>query len=308
MGSWLRTNAPLLASLALTLAAAQLGCYKPNITEGGLRCNMTAGAKACPEGFKCDPVSQKCYTMFDAAVDRDTGAGTDTDADSGERPICIEPIPNCTPGSGTCDPFCRTGCDCEEKCSVNSQGALTCNLIAAGQRRFLLEPCQIQGAGTAGQTDPCAPGLVCLEDSCGGGGVGRCYQFCRADGDCTNAPCNRDAGGGFKVCDVPYDECVPLAVPNNSGCPGGAIGCYLSTSDPSKTICDCQWPPGLGETDICTLSRQCNPGLVCVDTNGQGFTRCTRVCRLNVPTDCSLGTCAKYIVGGVENSTYGFCR
>jgi len=192
---------------------------------------------------------------------------------------------------------------------VNTGGALTCKQVATGQPRTLLQPCQIQAIGTANQIDQCVPGLVCLEDSCSGAGAGRCYQFCRSNADCTNAPCTRDVGGGFKVCDVPYDDCVPLGGSDNTGCPGAAIGCYLSTSDPRRTICDCEFPPGLGETDICTRSRECHIGLVCVDPNGQGYRQCTRVCRLTaVPSDCTIGTCRMYSEGGVSNQTYGFCR
>jgi hypothetical protein len=306
------------APLALLLmGAVQIACFKPNIADGydgGFKCNLDAGPNhLCPENFQCDLVVQKCVRNVDAGMDRVTDA---SDAEVG--PICFMPKPNCaaTPGAGSCDPYCQTGCGCEEKCSVNTAGALTCKPLASGQRRHLMQPCQIQNVGSpSNQIDPCDPGLVCLEDSCGGGGgTGRCYQFCRNDLECTdtpggpsNAPCNRDVGGGFKVCDVPYDDCVPLGGSANTGCMGTAITCYLSTSDPSKTICDCQFPPGLRETELCTRSRECNAGLVCVDPNGQGFKQCTRVCRLTVPTDCTVGTCRTYTEGGLSNATYGFC-
>jgi hypothetical protein len=307
MQRWFSSLALALSPFALVVVTAlQLGCYKPNIEDGGLLCNFDAGAKLCPEGYRCDTASKRCYQHPDAAVDRPDGDRADvpdmgTDADGGGP--CFDPRPACTPGSGMCDPFCRTGCGCYEKCSVNTAGALTCNELAPGQRRNAMDPCQIVSANRADQTDQCAPGLVCLEDACGGGSAGRCYQFCRVDNDCTNAPCNKDVGGS-KVCDVPYDECVPLAVPNNTGCQGTAIGCYLSTSDPSKTICDC--PGGLAEDDVCTRSRDCFPGLVCVDKMNLGSKQCARVCRLGVPSDCP-GTCRTYMSGGVSNVTYGYC-
>ena len=119
---------------------------------------------------------------------------------------------------------------------------------------------------------------------------------------------DRDIGGGIKVCDVPFDDCVPLPSSANTGCPGMALGCWLSTTDPSKTICDCQFPPGLGEGDLCTRSRECYPGLVCVDRQGLGFTECARVCRLGVPADCNGSPCATYMIGMVANTTFGFCR
>ena len=134
--------------------------------------------------------------------------------------VCFDARPSCTPtDAGLCDPFCQTGCGCTEKCSVNTAGAATCNQLAPGQVRGVQQPCEAQSSGTAKQIDQCDQGLVCVEDACGSGGAnGRCYQFCRSDNDCTDAPCNRDAGGGFKYCDVPFVACTPLPVPNNTGC------------------------------------------------------------------------------------------
>ena len=304
-------RAPL--ALLLVGAAHQIACYKPSIVDGydgGFRCNLNAGPDhRCPEGFQCDTMVQKCVRQI-----RDAGTDGNTDATDAEvEPICLMPRPNCTatPGTGMCDPYCQKGCTgCLDKCSVNTVGALTCKPLAGGQRRKLLEPCQVQMlSDPPNQIDQCEPGLVCLVDACGGGDAGRCYQFCRSDMECTNAPCNREVGGsgsGFKVCDVPFDDCSPLAPPNNTGCTGSALGCYIASSDVSKTICDCQTPPGAREGDVCTLSRECNVGLVCLDTNGQGTKQCTRVCRLN-PNSCLVGTCRMIIQGGVVNTTFGFC-
>jgi hypothetical protein len=318
MASWRRSvlcstsgaGWPLAALLAV---ATQVACFKPNIKDGGLKCNLDAGvAKACPEGFKCDSM-QNCVRNLDGGVDRADGSdATDATDASDTRPDgCFNPKPACVPSSGgLCDTFCQSGCTgCREKCSVNTVGTLTCNDIASTQQRGLMQPCQIQAGGTPNQVDPCLPGLVCLEDACGGGpGLGRCYQFCRSDMDCTNAPCNRDIAGGLKVCDVPYDDCVPLPASGNTGCMGSATACYLSTTDPSRTICDCEFPPGLGETDLCVRSRECNPGLVCVP-DSLGNKVCTRVCRLGGPaSDCFVGSCRVYMENGIANTTYGFCR
>ncbi|HEY7374091.1 MAG TPA: hypothetical protein VIF57_18160 [Polyangia bacterium] len=300
-------------ALLFVVAAASLGCYRPAIVEGGLACNLDAGAKACPEGFKCDTDGRCRRNLLGDGGADSTSGDTSVDMDGGgdDTGMCLPPKMNCTPtpGGGLCDPYCQTGCGCHEKCSVNTAGTLTCKVPPSGfQVRTLLQPCQIQNGGTANQNDQCAPGLVCVEDACGSAaGSGRCYQFCRNDGECTNAPCNKDAGGGVKVCDVPYDDCVPLAAGMNTGCVGNALMCYLSTNDPSKTICDCEFPPGLREMDVCARSRECNPGLVCVDPNGQGTKLCTRVCRLAVSTDCSFGSCRVYMDNGVANATYGYC-
>jgi hypothetical protein len=224
--------------------------------------------------------------------------------------VCFDARPSCTPtDAALCDPFCQTGCGCVEKCSVNTMGAATCNQLAPGQMRGVQQPCEAQSSGTATQIDQCVPGLVCVEDACASGtSNGRCYQFCRADNDCTDAPCNRDAGGGFKYCDVPFVSCTPLPGSNNTGCPGGSgsLICYIATSDVSRTLCDCQFPPGLGPDDVCTRSRECNVGLVCVE-NTLGTKVCTRVCRLN-GNDCPVGTCRTLTENGKTNPTFGFCR
>ncbi len=162
----LRFFSPLalgLSPLALVLVTAlQFGCYKPNIEEGGLLCNLDAGAKMCPEGYRCEMQSRRCYKNPDGAVDRVDMAVDRIDTATEERPpICIEPKPGCTPGSGICDPTCRTGCSiCTEKCSVNTIGALTCNEPRMqGYPRMVGQDCTIESAGAVGQTDNCGPGL-----------------------------------------------------------------------------------------------------------------------------------------------------
>jgi hypothetical protein len=309
-GSGLRFGAPF--AFAILVSLAQLACYRPKIKDGGLKCNLDAGiGKACPEGFKCDPVTLLCWRNLDGGVDRPASEVGDGPVDvPAEKPseVCFDARPNCTPtDAAACDPFCQTGCGCKEKCSVNTAGAVTCNMLAPGQVRGVQQPCEALLSGTANQSDQCAQGLVCVEDACGTGGAnGRCYQFCRADNDCTNAPCNRDAGGGFRYCDVPFINCTPLPGSNNTGCPGTGLICYIATSDVSQTLCDCQFPPGIRENDICTRSRECNPGLVCV-ADQLGNKVCTRVCRLN-GSDCPVGTCRTLTENGKTNPTFGFCR
>lgn len=164
--------------------------------------------------------------------------------------------------------------------------------------------------GTSNQTDNCQPGLVCLEDFCG---KRLCHAFCRSDADCPNAACARDVGSGNRICDVPFvDTCAPLPGSNNTGC--GAVsmnaGCYLSSSHPTHTVCDCPNGDKPANAD-CSRSRECLPGLVCVDPNGAGSI-CLRVCRLAGPqSDCPLGqSCREYRGTNLSNSphpTYGYC-
>jgi hypothetical protein len=303
--------------VVLVAAVAQAGCYKPNIKDGGLKCNLDAGiTKACPEGFKCDLGTTTCWRNPDASVEK----GPDL-AEVGEEvppPPCYDARPNCTPSDGgLCDPFCQTGCGCHEKCSVNTVGDLTCNPPrASGFPRGLMQDCmEVLSSGTKQQTDNCAPGSVCIDEGC----YPRCFQFCRNDGDCTNSSCTREVGGagsGQKVCDVPFmDGCVPLF--QNTGC-GNTMACYISSSTPAHTICDCPFKD-VGSNGACTRSRDCIRGLVCVDKGNGQQPVCLQVCRVDLPaiqngSDCPsqvIGSCLPYrgIPPGTEsNSKFGFCN
>ena len=58
-------------ALAILAGVSPLGCYKPNIKDGGLKCNLDAGVgKSCPEGFKCDMSRLTCWRNPDGGVDR----------------------------------------------------------------------------------------------------------------------------------------------------------------------------------------------------------------------------------------------
>jgi hypothetical protein len=303
--------------LALALAAAQLGCYRPGIVDGGLRCNLEAGSgkASCPEGFKCESSSGTCKRHpNDGGPDVKPDVPPDVPNDGPmDAPVeCLTPRANCTatPDAGLCDPYCQTGCGCLEKCSINTAGALTCNQLKGGQVRYNEDPCEVQAPGSQSQIDQCAPGLFCLEDNCTSGtGNGRCHQFCRTDGECASAACNRDAGGGFKFCDATFVDCIPLPGSANAGCPaGGILACWISTSDVSKTVCDCQFSAALHEGDVCTRSRECFVGLVCAP-NPLGTKVCARVCRLGGPaSDCPTGACQTLTDNGKTNTTFGFCR
>jgi hypothetical protein len=296
------------AALSALAAASMLGCYKPNIFDGGFQCDP--GSKPCPDGFLCDPSTNTCRRHIGGAEEggiggaggagdggdaRDATDGTSDRTDAVDA-ACLMPRASCTPQT-TCDPFCQTGCGCHEKCSVNTAGTLTCNAPVGTTPRTLGQSCDISSPGSGAQTDTCAPGLVCMADSCGY----RCYQFCRGDNDCTSATCSRDAGGGKMVCDVPLTGCNPEAGRNN--CALAAQGCYVSSVRPDSTLCDC---PGAGQPvgQTCTEHRDCLPGLVCVDAFGNGDLRCRPVCTL-ATTCASCTTARSRAIGG--STLYGFC-
>lgn len=306
-------------ALAVAACAGALGCYKPNIKDGGLRCNLDAGLnKACPEGFKCDPGTMTCWRRLDGGVDRPTdGNQVDTPAVEvkAETATCFDARPNCTPDAGLCDPYCQTGCACGEKCSINTLGALTCNQPRTfGFPKGVMADCTDPiSPGTADQTDNCGPGLVCVAEGC----FPRCFEFCRTDDDCPLSACSRDLAGATsqKVCEVPFaDSCVPLQ--QNSGCGPVTSGmaCYLSSTNPAHTICDCPFN-ALPANYPCTRTRDCIRGLACVDRGSGASPICLQVCRLSDGgvNDCpthTAGSCHQYFgvpPGPVANPTYGFC-
>jgi hypothetical protein len=301
-----RRDEPLDLSVVVWLVA-WVGCYRPTVLDGGFLC--APGSKPCPDGFACEPTSMTCRKTgsFDGSLPAaDSGAG-DALADAGVPSpdvACFAPVAGCTPDPGlSCDPICQTGCGCREKCLVNAAGALVCNALLGNARKAVGESCTISAAGTSGQTDNCDVGLVCVADSCGG----RCYRFCQGDADCPGSTCSRDAGGGVKMCDVPFVTCDPVGGGTRSSCPSSAAmveGCYLSAIAVDKTLCDCPFGAAR-ENDSCTLSRECLPGLACVDATGTGDARCLPVCMLLGNGGCSNGrTCAAIGAGTI----YGYCH
>jgi hypothetical protein len=302
-----------VASLAL-LAGAAGGCYRPTIVEGGLKCNLDAGGAPCPEGFSCDMTFSppRCFKgPHDGGPNGDGPVMTDAvevppspDADSGLP--CLDARPACDPSdAGVCDPYCQSGCaGCRDRCTVSPAGAAVCKMVGT-TTIGALKLCDSSSVAT----DNCAPGLVCMNDNCGG----RCYQFCRTDADCPGASCSRTAPGGQPVCDVPYvDTCVPTPSSNGgqTGCSSGAQACYVSFSHPTRTVCDCTG--GGMPSSPCAGSRDCLAGLLCVDPNGLGQQQCLPVCVLALSgADCTNGgTCHQYTGNSATNpanATYGYC-
>jgi len=290
------------AALAAGAVVLTLGsCYRPNILPGGFGC--AEAGKPCPDGFACDPSTLTCVLpsmIGDAAADRPVDAAadriTDGSTDSSEV-ACFMPL--CASGvSSGCDPVCQTGCACQQKCSANTKGVVACSAPLPGPRRLNTDNCQISAAGTSAQTDDCAPGLVCVADHC----ANHCYRFCRIDADCTNATCTGDAGGGVKICSVPFTTCNPVGA-TATGCAGGAQGCYLSSTMVDKLFCDC--PTGsVAKNQTCATTLECLPGLVCVDALGTTDLRCLEVCSIgNTCTTCSTGRFKAYL----GSATYGYC-
>jgi len=337
-------SAQVLAVRALLLGAllASAGCFRPKNLANGFSCPE---AGPCPDGLVCN-ANFICATSYDAGVIGTGGSGGTTgtggtggkggagNVDGGgiDRP-CTGAVASCQPSdAGLCDPVCNTGCGaCYQKCSVNGNGALTCNAPMGPRSPALLGPCDQTSTFSLDETDDCQPGQLCANtNSCGA----RCYKFCRTSSDCPDhATCSRDAGGGHTVCDVPPIPCDPVAgaapgSSGNSGCTGGlTVNCYLSATS-ATTLCDCQniRANGTGngtKGDFCSHSRDCFAGLVCYDPNGNNNMQCWPVCRL--PGDggvditntavgeskCTTGPGACNPIrlsDGTTNPTFGFCN
>jgi hypothetical protein len=321
----------------LGIALASVGCFRPKILPGGFRCVVDGGA--CPDGFVCDPGSLTCVSSLGGAGGK-TGAGGAAGkggqgGQAGQAATggmggqdagpCLDAIANCQPSdAGMCDPVCNTRCgECHQKCSVNTNGDLTCNApYPAGSAVGVFGQCSQMSTGPD-QTDNCAPGEFCYAaGECGS----RCVRICRTNSDCpNNASCSRDAGGGNKFCDAPPVACNPVkgAAINQqySGCvgPPTTLNCYVSSADFTATLCDCEFAGGRF-SDPCVTSRDCFAGLVCYDPTGgtAPSAKCYPICRLpgdggvdETRTDageqgCSggPGNCLPF---DPPNPTYGYC-
>jgi hypothetical protein len=158
--------------------------------------------------------------------------------------------------------------------------------------------------GACTVTPQCAAGLVCIGDNCGG----RCYRRCSSDADCPASSCSKATPDGGSACDVPRITCDPRSKSSGgqTGCAIPSQACYLSASDPDATLCDC--PGGSRTGDVCTSSRDCLAGLVCVDALGSGVRYCQAACLIG-GSDCGALTCRPYAVpdSGAPSATYGFC-
>ena len=305
-GPWLTTLAIWVAAAGATVPG--LACYKPNIKSGTLKCNFDAGPNhMCPEGFKCDTlVTGTCVTTLPDAGPPPTDAVDASDAEDVQPTNCFDARPACVPSDAACDPFCITGCACGMKCAVSGDGGIGCIQIA-NVLGTEMDPCD------PSSNDTCGPGLVCMNDAC----AGRCYRVCRDDNDCPNSFCTRSGPGGLTVCDVQIvDTCNPTPVSPATpiGCGSTQEGCYISSSHPTHTVCDCTGTYASGTS--CTGSRSCLPGLACVNSPDGGPGTCQQVCEFDAGADGGAGCpaakiCQKYYGSnpdaGISNPTYGYC-
>lgn len=286
----------VLAGLLLSVGLGH-ACYNPKVTSGGLVCSEDA-AHRCPAGYTC--ASGHCWKEGEAPPETGgAGGGSGTGGatpQGGQGGGCATRTPLCgdQPLSGdVCQPTCQTGgCSCSTQCGVAANGLAACRAVGTKKVGDL---CQLS-------PDDCAPGLVCLAETCGSG-LARCYRFCRDVGDCDDVACSRSvksAAGqptAFRACDVPSVACDPIA---QTGCADPAFVCYVF--GPTSTRCDC--PGGaLSEGQSCSAITGCAPGLVCLGSGASGGT-CQRLCRSSAdctrPDGGAPGACS-------PSGTYGTC-
>ncbi|HXI55296.1 MAG TPA: hypothetical protein VNO55_04525 [Polyangia bacterium] len=261
------------------------GCYNPSIVNGGLHCSENG---RCPEGFSCHVPTGRCYRPDSGPTEVNCPPTT---------PLCAEQPTD----GGACSAVCQNGCSCGQRCNV------------AGN----ISKCVPAGTKTLGQLctrsspsgfDDCAPGLTCLNESCGG--LSRCYRLCTGNDQCKVADdvlCRINieittAGvrqpTPFFVCDVPHDVCDPIA---KSGCAAPALSCFVLNS--GQTLCDCEDPKAGAEGAKCNTYPDCKAGFTCVSLTVAGVAQssCRTVCAPG-KTTCPAGQTCKAI-----GAKYGYC-
>ena len=242
--------------VVISALVAAVGCYNPDIAQGGLRCAQPGNV--CPENFKC-ATNGRCYRG-------DAGLAMDT------KPACTSVTPDAStcsrdPAPGqACNPVCESGCSCGWCAVVN--GAATCLTGTPGKK-------QIGDICDPSNAADCAPGLSCHPEC----GKGRCFKYCETAADCpTGALCN--AAGGTLCSQQQDSSCNPVTM---SGCPSG-YGCYPTGGTP---YCDCAGTLALGDT--CSVTKECTPGNGCVKT-ASSPAACQKVCKTTA--DCNgSGSC-----------------
>ena len=234
--------------LLATLATA--GCYNPDIKNGGFAC--AEAGQLCPDGFTCDMTDYHCWKNGTHPTDGPSMCTTVP---------AVAPLCQATLLSAGCDPVCQVNCNCG-RCNVSSSGDTVCTTFGT---KTLGQVC------TFGANDDCAPGYICLQEACGNL-LGRCYRHCTDSSQCTGTICQNPintatgAPSGHLTCSVAPQACDPV---NNTGCPNGALNCYMSAP---QTFCDCPHyldpAQQLALGAPCQNSNDCAPGLVCITSGG----------------------------------------
>jgi hypothetical protein len=260
------------------------GCFNPKIGPA-LVC-AAPPAKRCPDGFVCATADNLCVAVGTATG----GVSGGTGGAGGAGGTCAVPIvPFCQPPGPTtpCDPVCQTGCPCALRCGMTAT-AVGC-MAQAGSKT--------EGQVCQPTADDCAPGYVCVKETCAD--IGRCHRFCRAADDC---PVSRVCGtpvvlpdgtaSGQRACNLGNAACNPF---DQTLCPDPSLNCYATDLDSS--MCDCPSGKNLAEGDDCVDYNDCIPGLWCLRLVANTSSQCLRLC--NTSADCP--GCV------LQSSSRGYC-
>jgi hypothetical protein len=274
MTTCLRTQWAPLSVILLGSMMPTIGCYRPNIGQGTLRCT---DAGVCPDGYTCKS-DNRCYNG------------------DGGPPAATCDLP--TPDAGICSISVAAGQECVPSCQGCACGR--CNVVQG------VAVCN-QTAGIKDVNDVCNPakddckaGLYC-QPECNTVGLGRCYKFCSVGADCPDGSCATSARDTafnvtpFKICDIAPQACDPIA---QTGCPTdfGVLACYYSLF--GKSYCDCKGTGKVG--DNCTSNNSCAPGQTCLKiTSSQP--QCELLCPSSGTTCSATESCLS------NDGTFGYC-
>ena len=299
------TRAAVAAVLAFALSS--IACYKPTITDNGFQCSA---ALQCPDGYTCG-ADNHC-SLHPLTVVKPVDSGMDTGmmtmVDGGpDAMMCATPVTSlCAAGPAagdTCSPSCQNGCGACVRCNV-VDGKPAC--VPPGTVK-------VGDVCTPGDVDNCAPGLICLLESCGNG-LARCYRHCTSNDQCDGTACtitindNDNQPTPFTTCDVPARTCDPGG--SDDRLPGSRAGLL-----PHERGQDALRLPGKPATQggngaACNLYSDCAPGFFCIASgNGQTTPHCHFVCNVAAPScpqDPSTGMPAACLPVGT-GSPFGSC-
>ena len=221
-----------MRALAVVVALAAAGCFKPNLSDGMVVCGTS---DECPSGQTCYAANHRCYAHLPApgddlampsgddmamggAVDMtppppcSASNGTRLCADSTHAAVCMNnqiivdracpPTATCDPPTGHCiPPSPPVNCTAQKNCT----GGLSCDVYVVGSNAFagFCTPSVTGAAGgvngmcsTVGVDDTsCRTGICAASDAAGT--LRACLTPCNSGNDC--------GGGGI--------SCSPVAVP-----------------------------------------------------------------------------------------------
>jgi hypothetical protein len=194
-----------------------------------------------------------------------------------------------------CDPVTPTTCNggtCYLSCPANQPTVGMCTMAGAKKPGELCE-----------QNEDCVPGTQCFAFSCGtSAAVKTCLRFCKNDAVCGTGTCSTPLPCMGKMTD--FKACSQACNPVGDAQQGCAAGLHCFVFAGELPDCDCAGTLHVKEPGTaCTTSEECKPGHLCVSMTGAKV--CRPICRLDMPSTCTVGTCTKLV--DPDYQTFGAC-